>query len=84
MTHLILFGSSFALVFLLGLQSLSVNGGHERAAIFNSCCIGLMNIVMFKLAPDASLTESACYVIGGPIGIVASMRFFRRYRRFKK
>lgn len=81
MTILLLFFSSFAIVFLLGLQSLSVNGGHEKAAFFNSTLIGLANITLLKTAPHASGWEIVAYVVGGPLGIVCSMRFFKWYRK---
>ncbi len=73
MTALALFLSTFALVFALGLQSLNVNGGHYRAAFLTSFAIGVANLVLFKLAPDASGWEIAAYLTGGPIGIVCAM-----------
>lgn len=81
MTILALFASSFAIVFLLGLQSLTVNRGHEVAAFTNSLFIGVANIILLKTAPSASGWEIVAYVAGGPFGIVCSMRFFRWYRR---
>jgi hypothetical protein len=83
MTTLILFGSAFALVFLLGLQSLTVNAGHERAAFLNSILIGIANITLLRLGSSAQGIEIAAYIAGGPLGIVASMRFFRWYREKK-
>jgi hypothetical protein len=79
MTELALFGSCFLLVFFLGLQSLNVNGGHTVAAFFTSFGIGLGNLVLFKLAPEANATECTAYLLGGPFGIVASMRVHRRF-----
>ena len=81
MTALALFASTFALVFFLGLQSLNVNGGHYRAAFLTSFGIGLGNLALFKLAPDASGIEIAAFLAGGPFGIVSSMWFHRRYFR---
>ena len=77
MTALALFVSTFALVFFLGLQSLNVNGGHYRAAFFTSFGIGLGNLMLFKLAPDATGIEIAAFLMGGPFGIISSMRFHR-------
>ncbi len=74
----ILFASTFVLVFALGLQSLNVNGGHVRAAFFTSFLIGASNMVLLKLGPDASAIEMAAYLAGGPIGIVFSMWVHRR------
>lgn len=84
MTEMALFGSTFVVVFFLGLQSLCVNGGHRVAAFFNSFAIGGANLVLFKLAPDANPTESLAYLLGGPFGIVAAMAVFARWRRKKE
>lgn len=73
MTELILFVSTFVLVFALGLQSLNVNNGHHYAAAITSFAIGAMQMVLFKLAPDASWSEIAAFLTGGPFGIVSSM-----------
>lgn len=77
MTALLLLASTFALVFCLGLQSQLVNNGHFAAAFFNSLAIGGANLVLFKLAPDATGWEIAAYLSGGPFGIVASMAAYR-------
>ena len=73
MTELTLFARTVVLVFALGLQSLSVNNGHHWVAFFNSFLIGAGQMILFKLAPDASWSEIACFLAGGPIGITASM-----------
>lgn len=77
MTALMLFVSTFALVFALGLQSLNVNGGHYAAAFLTSFAIGGANLLLYKMAPDASGIEIAAYLSGGPLGIVCSMRAHR-------
>jgi len=81
MTILALFASTFCLVFFLGLQSLNVNRGHYSAAFFTSFGIGIGQLVLYKLAPDANGSEIAAYLIGGPLGITASMWFHRRFFR---
>lgn len=73
MTELSLFVSSFILVLLLGLQSLNVNNGHHIGAFMTSFGIGLCNVIMFKLVPDASPTQIAAYILGGPLGILTAM-----------
>ncbi len=83
MTELALFGSTFGLVFCLGTQSLNVNGGHYVAAFITSFAIGAGNLVVLKLAPSATPTEMAAYLIGGPFGIVASMIAHRKFFRSK-
>ena len=73
MTILALFCSTFALVFALGIQQLNVQNNHRTAAVFTSLFIGASQLVMFKLAPDASLAEAAAFLSGGPLGIYAAM-----------
>lgn len=73
MTELALFFSSFVLVFLLGFQSRNVNSGEYMWAFFTSAGIGLMQIVMYKLAPTATTPELAAFLLGGPAGIVCAM-----------
>jgi hypothetical protein len=81
MTAVALLVSTFALVFFLGLQSLLVNHGHRALAFGNSLCIGAANLVLFKLAPDASGIEIAAYLAGGPFGVVAAMAAFKKWGR---
>lgn len=76
-TAALLLASTFCLVFALGLQSQLVNNGHFAAAFINSLAIGACNLVLFKLAPDATGAEIAAYLLGGPFGIVASMVAYR-------
>lgn len=83
MTELMLFASTFVMVFGLGMQSLNVNGGHYVAAFFTSFLIGGGNLILFKLAPDATLTEAAAFMIGGPLGIITSMATHRKFIRRK-
>ena len=73
MTALIIFVATFVTVFALGFQSLNVNGGHYRAAFFNSFAIGIGNLMILKFVPDAGALQIAAYLLGGPFGIVASM-----------
>lgn len=77
MTAIALLASTFLVVFALGLQSQLVNNGHYAGAFFNSLVIGTSQLVLFKLAPDASGIEIAAYLAGGPFGIVASMVCYR-------
>ena len=73
MIPLALFFSTFVLVFALGIQSLNVNNGHRLAAVLTSFAIGGSNLVLFKLAPDASGMEAAAFLLVGPFGIYAAM-----------
>lgn len=78
MTALAIFASTFAVVFLLGLQSLNVNGGHYTAAFVTSFGIGTFNLVLYKTVPDADLLQMAAFLLGGPFGIVAAMWSHKR------
>lgn len=74
MTAAIILASTFGVVFALGLQSLSVNAGHRLLAFANSFVIGAFNLALLKLVPTAEApAEIACYLVGGPLGIVAAM-----------
>ena len=87
MNEIILFSSTFLLVFFLGLQSLNVNGGHLLAAFLCSFAIGFSQLLVLKLGPDAGITESIAYLAGGPFGIICSMHthgWIKRQRRPRK
>ena len=79
MNVLPLFISTFMLVFCLGLQSQFVNNRHYTAAFVNSLAIGLSNLALFKLAPNASGWEIVAYLTGGPFGIVTSMAYYAAF-----
>ena len=78
MSALILFASSFLLVFALGSQSLNVNGGHYKAAAITSLGIGAGQMLLYKLAPGAGWIEIFAFLAGGPLGITASMYVHKR------
>ena len=79
MIELALFGSTFIVVFALGLQSLNVNGGHYVAAFITSFVISGSQLLLYKLVPDANLTQIIAYLSGGPLGIIAGMWVHRRF-----
>lgn len=79
--HLALFGSTFLVVFALGSQSLIVNNGRYLLAFGNSFLIGTCNLILFKLAPEASGAEIAAFLLGGPFGIISAMWVFRHLHR---
>ena len=84
MTELTLFCSTFVLVFALGLQSLNVNNGHSFLAILTSYIISAGQMLLYKLAPNASLSEIIAYMNGGPIGIYCSMKAHPHLVRWMK
>lgn len=68
--------STFLLVFLLGLQSLTVNARKWALAPVVSLGISLCNLFLFKVVPDVDLNNInhvIAYLIGGPFGISYSM-----------
>lgn len=81
LTTLWLFLSTYAVVFLLGFQSLNVNRGNTFTAFCTSICIGVANLAVLKLGVHAEGWDIAAYIAGGPLGIISSIHFFRWYRR---
>lgn len=76
-----LFISTFVVVFALGAQSLLVNNGRYVSAFANSFVIGGCNMVLLKLAPQATPVEVAAFLLGGPFGIIGAMWVFRHLHR---
>jgi hypothetical protein len=75
MTALLIFISTFILVFALGFQSLNVNNGHKAAAFFTSFFISGSNLVLFKTVPQAGVLEIGAYLLA----IVCSMCAHERW-----
>lgn len=74
MIALFLFCATFALVLFLGLQSLNVNGGHRLLSSLTSFGIGAANLTVLKIMPGPTgVLEIAAYLLGGPLGILASI-----------
>jgi hypothetical protein len=84
MTVLILFISTFVVVFALGFQSLNVNNGHYKAAFMTSFAIGSGNLMILKIVPNGNLLLMAVYLLTGPLAIVASMWVHKRTLGKKK
>lgn len=84
MIELALFCSQFAIVMLLGLQSLNVNNGHHWAAFLTSFGIGGFHLVLYKALPDAGVSVAIAYLLGGPFGILAAMWLHPRMTRKPK
>ncbi len=80
MTELVIFCATFGTVFALGFQSQCVNSGHYIAAFFNSLAIGTGQFFILKLVPEAhGIGQYMAYLLGGPLGIIASMWAHRRW-----
>lgn len=83
MNAVIIFVVAFLLVFALGLQSLLVNSGRAWIAAANSAMIGLFNVVILKVVPDAqSATEIVAYIMGGPFAVFAAIKAHRAISRW--
>jgi hypothetical protein len=76
-TALVLFASTFVVVFCLGLQSQFVNNGHYKSAFINSLGIGSSNLLILKNIPATTL-QTAAYLCGGAFAIVLAMWVFKR------
>ena len=81
MIALVIFFSTFVLVFALGFQSLNVNNGHYKAAGLTSLAIGISNLVLFKTVPQADLMQILAYLIAGPLAIMSSMWAHRKWMK---
>jgi uncharacterized membrane protein YuzA (DUF378 family) len=78
MNAVILFLSTFGVVFFLSFQSLCVNSGRVWLAAVNSALIGIFNLLLFKIAPNISgYGEILAYVIGGPVGVCLAMQLHK-------
>lgn len=55
--------------------------GHYLAAFLTSFIIGASQIVLWRFVPDASPSQIGATLMGGPLGIVASMVAHRRYMK---
>lgn len=78
MNTLLLFASSFVVVFSIGLQTLMVTRFRYGGAFITSLVISIAQMALFKLGPAATGIEIAGMVFGGPIGIVSAMFVFSR------
>ena len=73
MNALLLFLGSFFIVFALGFQQHNVHYRRYQAAFLNGIFIGVMNLMVLRLAPSASPVEMAVFLIGGALGSIAAI-----------
>lgn len=73
--------STFSLVFALGLQSQFVNNGHYIGAFCNSLLISLGQLGALQIVHAQTGWDYGAYLLGGPLGIVCSMYFYRNHFR---
>jgi hypothetical protein len=73
MNAFLLFTGSFFIVLALGFQQNNVHYRRYQAAFLNGIFIGIMNLLVLRLGPNASPVELAAFLMGGPLGIVAAI-----------
>ena len=73
MNAALLFLGSFFIVFALGFQQHNVHYRRYQAAFLNAILIGVLNLLVLRLGPTASMTEMAAFLIGEPLGSVAAI-----------
>ena len=73
MTELALFLSAFLTVFALVFQQQNVIHRHYPAAIATSFVIGACQIYLWRTLPAADAGEIIATLLGGPLGVTASM-----------
>lgn len=75
-------------VVLLGLQSLNVNGGHRVLAAATSFALGVSGFYVTSVVGSAKGGEGSflwwCFVLSGPVGILAAMSLHPRLVRLFK
>lgn len=84
MTLLLLFSSSFSIVFLLGFQSQLVRDKHVLASFITSLLIGTFQLILYKTAPNSDLLESVVFILGGAFGISSSIYAHNYWLKFYK
>lgn len=80
---LILFGSSFAVVFLLGIQSKNVMHSRYVAAMLTSLGISAANFLFVKYASVGGSIEFFTAAVGGMLGIASSIYLYDKFTRRK-
>lgn len=80
---LVLFGSSFAVVFFLGLQSKNVMHSRYIAAMITSLGISTANFLFVKYASTGGLTEFGVAATGGMLGIAAAIYSYDTFSKRK-
>ncbi len=79
MNALLLFGSTFVLVFALGLQTQLTYDGYYKSSFANSLLISVAQLGALQIVHANTVVDYAAYLLGGPIGIVTSMYIFRNH-----
>ncbi|MDP2795634.1 MAG: hypothetical protein Q8O25_16385 [Sulfurisoma sp.] len=73
MTELAIFSGSFAIVFAPGFQQQNIHNRRHMLAMLNATFIGMLNLLMFKIGPQALPTEMLTFIAGEPLGTLAAL-----------
>jgi hypothetical protein len=79
MAELALFAGSFAIVFALGFQQQIIHHRRHLLAMLNATTIGMLNLLLLKLGPQASPSEMIAFIAGQPLGTLAALWLIGRY-----
>lgn len=75
----LVFIAQFTQIFFVGLQQMNVHRNRQLAAFFTSLCIGTCSLASaIIVVRNGGVAESIAYLAGGPLGIVASMKVYRK------
>ncbi len=78
-TEFVLFIGSFAIVFALSFQQQNLHYRRYALAFLNSIFIGILNLLLLKLGPQATVPEMLALIMGGPLGTMFAMWMHDRY-----
>lgn len=82
--YLLMFFSTYFLVFLLGIQSKNVMHSRYMAAMLTSLGISTGNFLFAKYASTGGALEFAVCALGGCLGIASAIYFFDRLNRKRR
>lgn len=82
--YLVMFLSSYGVVFLLGIQSKNVMNSRYVAAMFTSLGISVANFLFAKYASVGGIYEFATCATGGVLGIASSIWVYDNILKRKK
>ena len=79
MKELVLFAGSFAAVFALSFQQHNIHLRRRTLALINASFIGMLNLMILKIGPQASPSEMLAFIAGEPLGTLAAMCLHDRW-----
>lgn len=73
MNAILLFFSSFTIVFAIAFQQHNVHCRRYRLAVANALLIDALHLVLLKMGTTATFLEMSAFLVGGPLGTIAAM-----------